>query len=580
MKKYTLLFAAIFIFSASFSQRVYLRVYPVSPLNKSQKELFTYKTFHQDSLSVLAELKQLLLRFHKESYLTAGIDTVYKSKDTLVAGFKGGESFNWYHLSKGNLNELLLNKSGYKEKFFRNTPFRITQLQTLEENILKYSENHGYPFASVSLDSLNLEENNFYGALNYQAGPLITFDSIVILGKTKTKNKFLIRYLRIFPNEPFSQEKLNNINRLLKDLPYLKQTRPYTLIFQNNKAILQLFLEDKRSNQIDGIVGFLPNETSKKKLLVTGELNLNLKNLFGTGKTLSAQWKKFNLSSQTLDLAYYHPKLLSSNIDVKIDFNLLKQDSSFLNISRLLTLSQRTGRYGKVNLYGGIRTSRELLSNELADKSVLPVFSNYDFLTYGLGYDWNNLDDPFYPHKGWFISSRMLVGNKNILKSSGFNDSLYNKVQLRSVQLNVNMMLEKYFSLGKRSVLLGKGEAGTIFNNEKNIFFNDMFRVGGLKSLRGFNENNFYAMTFAVATLEYRFFTDETSYLFLFYDQGYVQNKLNKALPEDFPFGFGAGVSFTTNVGIFNFVYSLGQAKSQPLSLNLSKIHFGIISRF
>jgi translocation and assembly module TamA len=31
---------------------------------------------------------------------------------------------------------------------------------------------------------------------------------------------------------------------------------------------------------------------------------------------------------------------------------------------------------------------------------------------------------------------------------------------------------------------------------------------------------------------------------------------------------------------VFNFVYSLGQSRDQKLSLNLSKVHFGIISRF
>jgi translocation and assembly module TamA len=80
--------------------------------------------------------------------------------------------------------------------------------------------------------------------------------------------------------------------------------------------------------------------------------------------------------------------------------------------------------------------------------------------------------------------------------------------------------------------------------------------------------------------MEYRFFTDETSYLLLFYDQGYIYNQLDLLHPKDYPFGFGAGISFLTPAGVFNFVYSLGSSSTQKLSFNLSKIHFGLASRF
>jgi len=66
----------------------------------------------------------------------------------------------------------------------------------------------------------------------------------------------------------------------------------------------------------------------------------------------------------------------------------------------------------------------------------------------------------------------------------------------------------------------------------------------------------------------------------LFHDQGYLVNQLSAANREDYPRGFGAGVSFATPAGVFNFVYSLGSSKDQKLNLNLSKIHFGITSRF
>jgi outer membrane protein assembly factor BamA len=233
-----------------------------------------------------------------------------------------------------------------------------------------------------------------------------------------------------------------------------------------------------------------------------------------------------------------------------------------------------------INFSGGLKTSRELVGSHWADKQQLPPFSNFNFYSYGVGYEWNNLDDIFFPHRGWYLSTQLAGGNKVIHKSSGFADSLYNNISLNSVQFSLNLLVEKHTPIGRRSVLYNRFESGKVFNNQKNIFFNDLYRVGGLKSLRGFAENYFYASMYAVGTLEYRFFTEETSYLLLFFDQGFINNSLMSSGSTDFPFGFGAGVSFSTGVGIFNFTYSLGNSNTQKINLNVSKIHFGIISRF
>jgi translocation and assembly module TamA len=581
MNKRCFIFFLLWLVNSSlFSQnKTILKIVPEEK-DKDHRKILVYQANQKDSLSAIVELNKLIIKLHGEAYITASADSISYVRDTLIIKLKIGDRFQWAHLRKGNLNEQLLNKSGYKEKFYSKTDFRYSDLIKLEGRILEYSEDNGHPFAYVRLDSIKIHGEKLEASLKYDGGHYITFDSINIIGKTKIKKKFLTRYLRIFPGQPFSQEKIDNINKLLKQLSYVKQFKPYVIVFSEDKATLNLFLEDKKSNQIDGIVGFLPNESSEKKLLVTGELNLNLKNLFGTGKMLMAEWRKFNQASQMLDFSYFHPRLLSTNLDIKADFNLLKQDTSFLNISRYITISQNTNEYGRINLYAGLKTSRELLSSKITDKTILPPFSNFNYYIYGIGYQWSNLNDFFYPRKGWLLSADGIIGNKSIMKSSAFDDTLYNNVQLKSVQINLNVNVEKYFPLGKYGVLLTKVEGGNIFNNKNNIFFNDMYRVGGLNSLRGFNENNFYASTYAVGTIEYRFFTDETSYLLLFYNQAYVKNILNEENPIDYPLGFGAGISFSTNVGVFNFIYSLGNSKSQKLNFNLSKIHFGLISRF
>ena len=108
-----------------------------------------------------------------------------------------------------------------------------------------------------------------------------------------------------------------------------------------------------------------------------------------------------------------------------------------------------------------------------------------------------------------------------------------------------------------------------------------MFRLGGLNLLRGFNDFEFYASSYALSTIEFRYFTAADSYLLLFYDQAYYQRKLPGSFAEDLPLGFGAGVSFATPAGVFQFIYSTGRSEQQPqLSLTNARVHFGLASKF
>ena len=109
---------------------------------------------------------------------------------------------------------------------------------------------------------------------------------------------------------------------------------------------------------------------------------------------------------------------------------------------------------------------------------------------------------------------------------------------------------------------------------------NELFRLGGIGNLRGHNQNVFFASHYIIGNWEYRFLFDNYSYLFVFYDQGWLQQKTINSFIEDMPLGFGLGLNFPTKAGIFNIVYALGQTKNQSINFNRSKIHFGFISRF
>src|SRR5690606_7626763 len=164
-----------------------------------------------------------------------------------------------------------------------------------------------------------------------------------------------------------------------------------------------------------------------------------------------------------------------------------------------------------------------------------------------------------------------------IIQNTGLSSSLYKEMDLVNIQYYLTLLAEKHLFYNARMGTLLRLNAGEMAN--KNLFLNDMYRIGGLKSIRGFNENFFFTNRYVYVNFEPRYYFDQYSYFLLFADAGVIQNK--KGLKGwDWPISFGGGISLETKEGIFNFIYALGQSNTQVLGFNFSKIHFGYTGRF
>ena len=537
-----------------------------------------YTRTYNDSSQVYTQLQVILNTLYTQSYFSASLDDIHWQNDTCTVNITVGQKLMLHKLGKGNFPEWLLKKVDFKETYFENKVFKPEIIALLCSRTLSFSQDHGYPFASLKLEAIAIENQQLDASVDFKFGPFFKFDTLLIAGKTAIKRQFLENYLRIAPGQVYSQAKVDNIARAIQQLPYLKLVGPINVFFNAGSVRVELMLEDVKSNQVDGIVGLLPNANKDGGVMLTGEFNLVLRNLFQTGKLLKGEWRRFQEESQLLNLEYVHPNILRSDFDVSGAFNFLKQDSTFLNINRKLSVFYRLNGNGKFSLNIGYLSARIGSNRTLKLATVLPSFADFDYVSYGLGYDYNSLDNLFYPRKGVLLHTDIAIGNKVVTKNAIFDPKLYDPIALKSVMILGNVSIEKYIRVAGNSVFLLKTVGGKIVN--KTIFFNDLYRLGGLKSLRGFNDNYFYASDFNINTVEFRQYIDENSYLMLFAEQSYLYYNVASGKLLDYPTGLGAGLSFTSGPGIFSFVYAVGKSKQQQMSLNQSKIHFGFISRF
>ncbi len=521
------------------------------------------------------EVFRLIAVLQKDGYFTAKADALSKQGNQFITTISVGKQFIWARLSVGSLSPLLQDKTGFRGKFYLDQPFHYEEVGQLMENVLQHAENTGYPFASIRLTDISLTEGEISASLDYQAGPFITFGHLHVNDSSLIKPGFLAAYLGIKAGSAYQQKKVDAIESLVSELPYLSLEQPIRTTFQNESADIYLELSKKKSNQIDGVISFLPNEGKGGKLLLTGEVNLLLNNLFHAGKTLSFQWQRLQVQSQELTAHYAHPNLLKSPLDVSLGFDFLKQDTLFVNRDFRADFSFRKNAFSKIGVYANFRSSR-LLSHQGASlpAETISEYADFNLNSYGIKYTWRNLDHLLFPIKGMNFSLEGSVGNKKLKDTVPDNAA----VPSQTWQYMLLGTLSYYRPLGKSVVLFQRLQGGTMQSEQ--LFMNDLWRIGGLHSLRGFNEKFFYVSSYALSNLELRLLFDrqqeEHSYLFVFYDQSYISREGY----TDYPLGVGAGISLVTKTGVFNLAYALGKTKEQPLDLSLSKIHFGYISRF
>jgi hypothetical protein len=70
------------------------------------------------------------------------------------------------------------------------------------------------------------------------------------------------------------------------------------------------------------------------------------------------------------------------------------------------------------------------------------------------------------------------------------------------------------------------------------------------------------------------------AYLNAFFNGAWYEQKITGNYMHDFPFGFGAGITFTTKAGLFYLSYALGKQLGNPISFRTGKIHFGLAVQF
>jgi len=550
------------------------------------------QTNFEGQLPCLQYVDKLTALLRSKGYPTASVDSIYTDTSYTSIQLYVGKQYQWVQLRPDSIDKVALGQSGYFENDFTSKPLNINLLQGIQQRLLNFYERTGYPFAAVYLDSIRLINEKMQALLKVNKGPLYHIDSIRVYGNARISKFFLQQYLGISNGSVYNRDRLDRVSKRILELPYLQELQNPDLTMLGSGAVLNLYLANKRSSQVNFLVGFLPANTTNGKLQVTGDVNLNLKNPFGTGETLLLNWQQLQLKSPRLNLGYQKPYLFRSAFGIDFGFELFKKDSAFLQINATLGIQYllSNNQQGKLFVQQQRTTLLAAGSDTNLVKATKKLPPNVDVTTtsVGIDYEWNNTNYRRNPRTGNEVRVIVSSGIKKIsknndilsLKDPAFDyATLYDSVKLRTYQLRLKVSGIHYFPLARQSTLKTAFNGGLFAS--QGIFRNELFQIGGYRLLRGFDEESIYATQYAVFTAEYRNIINLNSYLFGFTDLGWARNKYQQLDVKNNFLSAGLGLAFETKVGQLNISFAIGRRDDVPFNLRqAAKIHFGYVNYF
>lgn len=434
-------------------------------------------------------------------------------------------------------------------------------------------ENNGYPFASISIDSLhslpirrkNANRVNVFASL--RTGPLVLNDSLHIRSIQTLPYRYVRNYVDFKKGRLYNEFRTQQTERRLREIPFIQVKRPPEIRFMEGKADLFLFIDRKKANYFNGIAGLRPDELTGKVNL-TGDAEVRLLNAFNRGEELGLIWRKMQPLTQDLSVKLMMPYLLNSPVALDGKVQIYKRDTSFISVKLLAGAGVLLPRNQRVRVF--LERNR---SNQLTQFYTGGTIANAEHTLYGLSAQLEMLDYRWNPRQGYSFYFEAATGYR--VTTSGLDVAIIEK---RRTLNRGEFQLEYFIPVFKRQTILMSAKGGAILSDS--LFENEVLRIGGLRTIRGINEESIFATSWGVASLEYRWLLEENSAVYLFVDQAWYEYKRSGGLIRDVPINAGVGFNFETKAGIFTFNYALGKQFDNPVLVRNGKISFGFRSLF
>ena len=510
--------------------------------NRIVSEIYHTKK-HLQKKDALDEIDRILQQVKKRGFFTARIDSISKTNKELIAYLDLGKK----------INEIIIvtkkdNTNGIIDSGIDSIKIKTRDFSDLTNQLLKQIDRKGNSFSEITYVNPLLKNDTLFLEMKISNSSSRKIDKVITRGYEDFPKKFITKYFLIDKNTVFSKKKLNQVSALSNKLDFIKEKKAPEVLFKKDSTHLYLFLDKIGTSSFDGLVNFSSKENGKG-LLLNGNLDLKLNNTFNTGEKFEIIWNKVSDEKTDFKINSYVPYILNSKFSTTLEFYLYREDSTFINTNFELKTDYSINQKSHASILYSSEKSNYLLNISNND---LASYSNY-FI--GLGYELKKSSTSnLYKYKNG-LNLNLTIGKRKT-DTESINQLKFHFSAFANVQIN------------NRGYLNIKNESGLL--TSKNYLLNELFRIGGANSIRGYNEQSIFTNGYSYSNIEFRYSLDTSSYLYSITDLGgYKENTTNKIKKL---LGIGAGYQFRINNNLVNLGYVISTNSSTNAKLNSSRL--------
>lgn len=555
LKKIAFIFL-LFCFSwNSSAQKLYLTISGKSEVENKTIDSLEYNKKHSNAKSIVEEVNQLSEKLTQIGFIENQIVNNQKLNDsTFIWNFSLGRKTDFIHIYIGE--KLSLNSMSLFDTEKDSIIISYNEIEAFLKQTLNKLETKGFALAKLKLLNIKKTNNHLSADLNVALEKQRQLNDIVIRGYDKFPQGHIKNIKHSYKNKIFNQENLKNIHDDFQKYRFVKQLKYPEILFEKDSTKIYVYLEKTKSNTFDGFIGFSNDE--QNKVILNGYLDLNLNNALNSGEQLTLFWKSDGNDQKTFNVAVTLPYIFKSPFGLKAQLNIFKQDSTFQNTKTAIDLGYFFNYNTRTYIgYQSTESSDILNQNNtsISDYSNKFLTTNFEFVNY-------KNDDFLFPEKTK-VNFKVGFGSR----TSNFNN---NKQIFTSIDVAHN------FYLSNRNSIAIKSQ--NYYLNSNQYIINELYRFGGINSIRGFNENSLQASLFSSILSEYRYTLTPNLYMHTIIDYGYYQDK--SSTNSGNLLGLGIGFGIATKNGLINMIYANGSTKEQSIKSSNSIVHVSFKTNF
>lgn len=497
------------------------------------------------------EIQLLRNKLDRSGFIQHEIVSYYKNDSIYYANFKLNNSVKNIRFRHVDMKTIAKNLGlSLQDSTSIEIPFNETTV--FFHRLVKYYQNNAYPFVEVNILKVVKESGYLMVDLFILPNDKKRIDKIVLKGYTNFPRSFISQSYNINIGDPFSKNKISELSELIQTTKFVSEIKKPEVLFTTDSTALYLYLKREKSNFFDGLIGFSTSPETQK-IQLYGNVDLRIQNSLNHGETLQLNWLSTQNQSQTLKLYLETPFLFNTPFTASYNFDIFKQDTTFVTTTHLLKSDYQITNNNNVGFLLEVKSSNTTTTQNIEDNS------NFSSFFYGVSYRYNKPNNhPIFNNK-IHLYSHVTQGERDNMK-----------------QLKIANFFQYLFRISNKQNILIKNSTELLISD--NYLENELYRIGGSKSIRGFDENNFIADSFSYLNSEYNYLLSNSSYLSTLVDIGLLRNKLHDSLLTTY--SFGIGFTQQTKIGQLGIQYFIGNTDKNSFSFNNSKLHLNISQTF